>query len=321
MTGSNPAGGTGWARMAASLTASGALYENDAVLVSAHGIDGRAIELLDKGTVPYNNLLAAVTKAYLITRLLGKDYVAPNVVWVQGPGDISVGTFYASYKASLVQLQSDLDADIKAITGQAGAIVLVIDQVGWFSSGTTSPIPLAQLAAALENPTKIICAGPKYHHTYIDGVHVGSVGTADRGEEFDRSIEAGTAWKPLYPVSASRTGAVINVTFHVPEGSLALDTNTGQQSRKLRRRVEQTGKAAVTISSVAIASATELTVMLSEMPAGPGQKLKFAMPAATSAGAGPTTGPRSNIRDSATLVSDRGNPLYNMCCHSEVLIS
>lgn len=325
VAGGSPAGETGWARMAASLTEPGAVYENDAVLVSAHGIDGRAIALLDKGTVPYNNLLAGVQKAYIVSRLLGKDYLVPAVVWVQGEGDASTGTSGAAYKAALVQLQADLDADIKAITGQADDVVLMIDQLSAWTAvaggGATSPIPQAQLDAALENPTKIVCVGPKYSLTYSDGLHYDAESTADWGERVARAVVAGTSWKPLYPASASRVGAVVTASFDVPEGSLSLDTTLVSNPGNYGIEFEQTGGNSVTISSVAVASASTLEITLSDTPTGTDQKVKFGVTGTASSPAGPTTGPRTNIRDSAALVSEQGNPLYNWCCHSTVAIS
>ncbi|HEV7436277.1 MAG TPA: sialate O-acetylesterase, partial [Pseudorhizobium sp.] len=186
-------GETGWARMAAAVLAgANALSAAHAALVTAHGIGASSYNSLKKGTVPYTNLLVGVRRAFNASRLLGMAYRLPAVIFVQGEGN-AASTSATDYRANLEELQANLDADIKAITGQSEDVKLIIDQLSsWTRSGVaTSGVPIGQLDAAKANPTKIFLVGPKYALAYAsDGQHMTATGYARHAEEVARAWRA-----------------------------------------------------------------------------------------------------------------------------------
>lgn len=313
-------GETGWARMAAAVLAgTNALSAAHAALVTAHGIGASSYNSLKKGTVPYTNLLVGVRRAYNAARLLGMAYRLPAVIFVQGEGN-AASTSATDYRANLEELQTNLDADIKAITGQTEDVKLIIDQLSsWTRSGVaTSGVPIGQLEAAKANPTKIFLVGPKYALAYAsDGMHMVANGYARHAEEVARAwraIQAGAGYSPLRVSSAVRAGATITVATTGGSGNLVIDTT--QVPAKANSGVElfQTGGTPVTISSVAV-SGTDIIVTLSGDPGAATLQLGFGYTGTINASAGTANAPLTNIRDSSADASLYGGPLQKWLCH------
>jgi hypothetical protein len=84
----------------------------------------------------------------------------------------------------------------------------------------------------VDHPGDFVCTGPKYQYPYnLDSsnsyIHLTSAGYDMLGEKtgqiFFERVVAGNDWQPLQPVSASISGSVITVKFHVPVPPLAFD--------------------------------------------------------------------------------------------------
>jgi hypothetical protein len=127
-------------------------------------------------------------------------------------------------------------------------------------------------------------------------------------------------WRPLSPASATRSGAVITLRFHVPVAPLVFDTT--RVSDPGNYGFEYTDDSSPpAISSVAIEAPNIVRVTLAGTPTGANKKIRYAYTGTIDADAGPTTGARGNLRDSDGTISRSGNELFNWCVHFSMDVS
>lgn len=310
-------------QLAAQLNRTRGIPSNAGLLVSCHGRGGYAIAALSKGTLPYTNSITAVTNAKAEANRLGYGYRVPFVDWIQGENDANRAQ--GVYLAALLQLQTDYDTDIRAISGQPQTVPLLLDQISnWTMYSTaTSFVPLEQLQAALTYPTRFYCAGPKYWlQTNTDGIHLAAENSMRLGVMHERAAQAiidGHSWKPTHAVSATRSGAVVTLRFHTPSGPLTIDTvNVTDPGNLGIRYVDDSGVA--TIQSVRLIGNNTIEVTLSSVPAGANPYIGIADIGTVGAAGGPVTGPRACLRDSSTDLDGYGQPVYNWACHQRISV-
>lgn len=312
--------------LAAMLTAVGALAANEGILASVHARGSTVYLDLKKGTGPYANILSASRRARVIAELNGLDYDVRYVSWIHGETDRDKSE--AVYKGYLVELQADLTADLNAISGKSGDVILVCDQTSsWTASGqTTSEVPFAQLAAALESGGKILCVGPKYpfDHRSDDGIHLPGPSSRRLGCYHGRAVRehrAGRGWRPLRCAGVTRTGATIRLTMDIPTPPLVIDTAAVSNPGNYGITWSQVGGTTRTISNVAV-SGSEIVVTLTGDP-GAMTSGTIGIAAVGVAGAlgGPMSGARSNFRDSSTELDAGGVAMPNWACHQKIMIS
>lgn len=270
------------------------------VLAATVGIGGRPITDLNKGTRYYLNLLSAVQQAQVYALLSGLTFKTLRVYSIHGSSNAGNAEFYNNY----VQMQADLDADIRAITGQAETVVCIgCQSSAWGAQGQ----PLrdetmgVMLRAALDFPNRFICTGPTYSYPYFDRLHMNGPGTRANGEAMGRADlrkRAGVAQSCLYGASAQRAGTVVTVQMAGAEGALALDTSVVSDPGNFGIEFFQTGGNAVAITAVSVAGTT-MTVTLSAEPTGADPRIDFGLTTTRLAPGGPTTGPRTCLRDAA----------------------
>ncbi|QLJ16286.1 hypothetical protein H0H12_10315 [Pseudomonas putida] len=297
------------------------LPSNAGLLTSCHGRSGYAIAALSKGTLPYTNSITAVTNAKAEATRLGYGYRVPFVDWIQGENDANRGA--GGYLTALLQLQSDYDTDIRAISGQPQTVPLLLDQISnWTMYGLTSSfVPLEQLQAALTYPTRFYCAGPKYWlQTNTDGIHLTAENSMRLGAMHARAAQAiiaGSTWKPTHAVSATRSGAVVTLRFHTPSGPLAIDTvNVTDPGNLGIRYVDDSGVAS--IQGVRLLGNNTVEVTLSAVPSGANPYIGIADIGTAGSAGGPVTGPRACLRDSSPDLDAYGQPIYNWACHQRI---
>jgi len=291
------------------------------VLVSVHGVSGARYAQIKKGTAAYAQGMAQVAAARDLAKAAGKSYVVRAITTVHGETDHVMGT--ASYEANLLEWQADYEADIATATGQPRPIPLLETQMSsWTVLGsTTSTIPAAQLAAHVASAGKVVLVGPKYHLAYApDGLHLSNVGYRHMGEDYAkvyrRIVFEGKRWEPVRPRSISRTGASVTMMFHVPSPPLVIDTKlVSDPGNRGFEYVDGTGSPP-SIVNVEVTAPETVVVTLSAPPKVANGRIRYAYRGGkVNVSAGPTTGPRGNLRDSDGTVSRSGNPLYNWCVH------
>jgi len=129
------------------------------------------------------------------------------------------------------------------------------------------------------------------------------------------SVEAhqGKPFKPVHPVSINRNGAVVTCNFHVPVWPLVFDTTEVSNPGNFGFEYFSTAGTSVTINSVVMgADKSSVVITLAAATAG---FLGYACTGQVGVDAGPTTGARGNLRDSASYPSGYGHTLRNWCPH------
>ena len=137
-----------------------------------------------------------------------------------------------------------------------------------------------------------MCSGPKYQYQYYtDAVHLVTAGYEQNGEKYGQiyyeRIVLGNNWQPLQPISATRSGNVITVQFHVPVAPLVWDTtfqaphqNASEWVNGKGFEVYASSSAHVTINSVAISGDKVLITCASDP--GANCRVDYAMAASGS---------------------------------------
>jgi hypothetical protein len=196
----------------------------------------------------------------------------------------------------------------------------------FFSGGYDAvPAPFDLQAQAEANPTRIILVGPRYFLPYgesgvqFPGIHLTNEGYRRLGEYYGKVYKQvvvdGGAWSPLKPASITRSGAVITATFDVPVAPHVLDTALVSNPGNFGFEFHDDSGAPPAIASVATAGPATLTITLAATPTGGNKRLRYAYTGIIGNGAGPTSGPRGNLRDSDATVSPSGAALPNWCVH------
>ncbi len=296
------------------------LSELALVLVSDVAVDASGISGIKKPQGPYTNAIAQVTQGVLRAAELGLEYRLLGVCLVHGETDDALNT--ATYEADIVQLQSDFETDANAITGVTGDLPMYLCQQAWYGvneNSRTAPnfdyaTPLAMLAATQAHPTKFHLVGPRYNCDYADIAHLSAAARREHGERYARAVyrrhfnSDNTDFRPL---TAVRTGNVIDVVFQVPTPPLTWDFKSVQWQLNYGFEFYDTD-ASATVSSVAILSANTVRITLSGVPTGITQKVFYAATRAAARSAR-FAGGRGNLCDSESSPSQRGYKTMNFC--------
>lgn len=299
----------------------------EGAILSAHGIGGQPYSDLKRGTVPYSNMLAAMVRGAYLCWAAGLQYSAPYLVWNQGQANVAMTQ--AEYLACLYELQEDFTEDAIAITGQTGERIVVLSQMSSWTpyDVATSGVPLAQAQAAVDEPTRFISSGPEYMHETVDGIHLVPAASANLGARTGRAIaqhQAGTYAGTLRATAAVRTGASVVMAFNRPHGGDDIDLHTGIVSDPGMyglRWIDNGDGNAVTVSSVTVTGAMQITLTLSDTPTGTGGRIGIADTGTSGADAGPTTGPRSCIRSASADTDALGGAMDYYADHQIITVT
>ncbi len=216
--------------------------EPDRDYVTVHtvvGESGQGIVALQKQTGDTTGTTgrayaATLFEAEAITRLAqaaGKSYGIAAVVMTHGETDSGSST----YKDDLIQLMSDYNTDLAAITGQTQKIAMYLSQQHAYPNGADSagqrPVAnIVQWQLGVDHKGDFVCTGPQYQYpanSNNDGIHLSATGYQLIGEKtaeayYERTV-LGRDWQPLQPTSAVRSGRTITVHFNVPVPPLNWD--------------------------------------------------------------------------------------------------
>lgn len=197
------------------------------ILGTSPGYGSQTLAQLSKNTNWYARLIAQVQIAYDIATALNKKLVVQAFSWAQG--DLGTG-LTGTYAENLEQLRADIDADVKAITGQTQTVKCITWQAFLYTNGQAKQW-YEKYVGASETYPNIICSGATYH---LDNVAAGNLHfTAESqdwlgayfGIAYKRTIIDGQKFIPVKPVSASHNGNALWVKFNVPQKPLVWDTD------------------------------------------------------------------------------------------------
>jgi len=205
------------------------------------GENGQGMSVINKNAVE-NTTMGTTGRAYkaslfeatAIKRLAGEKSYGIGAIFLTH-GETDAGN--VNYENDMLQLWTDYNADLKAITGQTQSIPLFTSQQHGIYMYALGDAPrnidgstLLQWKAGVDHPGQIVCVGPKYQYPYAtDWLHLLPLGYELMGEKYAEAfyseVMLGQPWQPVQPLpeTATRSGRVITVDFHVPFPPLAWD--------------------------------------------------------------------------------------------------
>ena len=289
---------------------------------SVIGESGQGIATISKGAQDtgrtgraYAATLFEVRAIKRLAMAAGKTYGIGAIVMTHGEFDATSST----YENSVHQLWVDYNADLKAITGQTASIPMLMTQQhsAPMGAGSSSLSTLATWRLGADYPGDFVCVGPKYQYQYAsEGRHLTTHGYDRMGEKYGeiyfQRVVLGRPWQPLQPLSATKSGKLITVTFNVPVGAMNWDENIPPPHQSALKEwangrgfeVKNAGARAA-IDTVSIAGSTVVITLTADSPAAAatGWTVGYAMAQdEDGAMAGPTRGRRGQLRDSDPLV-------------------
>jgi|GEM_PF-2855451 len=270
---------------------------------------GRKLTELAKGTTPYNLFMEALETAVELAEAEDRDAVLRTVIFTQGEADSG----NTAWKAGMVQLHADMQADIQAITGQASGIRILLQQPVTF--GATVNV-LAQLALAEEHPDKFVLTHTPYNLPYCTAaqdpdlplLHLTSEGNLLKGEYEYKAMLQGEfgpgVWTGCRPkaITYDATARTVDIECHVPRPPLVIDPAWPSYGTGSITVTDGSGDVPFTLS---LLNPTTLRLTLGRAPTGT-RTVAYATRSYSYDSNGVRvagTGPCGPIHDSETMVS------------------
>lgn len=310
--------------------------ENDTVCFNRYS-SGANLEDLDSGSTQYIQTTDQATEAD--GDVGGGLYELNAIALLTGSSDVVNGITAASYLATLLRFQTDIQRDIQTATGQTTPVlVFTVQTSSWTTTDTTAVIPGAAWQGALSRPTRIFLVAPSYFVGYADNHHFNADGKLWMGQQIGKVMDATLLglmayadgvglprlnWLPLGPASVTASGSVVTVLVDVPcrryatprcsaTPPIVLDTTLVVAATNSGfRYIDTGGGTPPTISSVAIpacaAPATQCAINIT-MSAAPrdGSSIGYADYATGGDGCNSANGcpARGNVRDNDNTTAE-----------------
>lgn len=275
-----------------------------------NGLGSASILILAKGQPTFTAAMSQVAAAKTIADGLGKTFKFRAVSFVQGEADNAMSR--ADYALQIKKLASQYNEQGKRNAKQPDDVIFITSQV---TSNTLPNVALAQLDAAIEN-TLVYLSTPLYPFNFdVDGRHLVAESSkilgGYMGLVYKKVLFDGVNWKPLMPISHTQSGNDVTITFHVPEGSLVLDTTLIQAQTNYGFSACDSGGVDIPISSVTLVDTDKVKITTSS-PIPSGGWVNYAQVAQTAPIR--SLGGCGNLRDSqGDTLTYRSWPMHNWC--------
>ena len=295
--------------MALDLTA--LLGRDTLVCTFARGQGATPYAGISRGTPPYRQLLRAIGQACRESRRRRWRFVVPAVCWMHGETDMERRT-PGDYRQSLRQFAADINADVKAITGQEEPVSIVCYQTcqltmahHFVPTAYDCPelrVPQAQMLQLRDDPL-FWASTPVYPFTFAhEGIHLSAEGQQQVGHYAARAVTAivrgEQRQRGLLPTGVSRTDSTVTVTLSVPCPPLVADSVSVAPARCLGFSViSPEGR---DIARTATISGNSVVIGIdsrAQHRQGP-LSVRYAVCGEADT-TGPERGPRGNLHDSA----------------------
>lgn len=290
------------------------LPDDHKIIATTAGKGGTAISNLDKSSAWYSHVTDHVAKA---KEFVNGTYKVQVVGWLQGESDsFLTGLNKDQYKSKFIKLCSDMNKDIKAISGQSDDIDVLTYQLSTHARRTPK-ISTALLESALENDN-IHMVTPCYFLPFAgDTLHLSAVGYKWIGAYFGRAYKQRVFENRqpdfLRPVSAVSAGSTIIIKFDSPSGDVVLDVETLPKATDYGLKVVDSSGSEVVITSVS----TEGSNVIIELSSDKGVEVRYGYDYLAN-GLGIMNGGSGNIRDTtdeSITIDGVERKLWHWCPH------
>lgn len=295
--------------------------------IAANG--GTPYRGLHRGSSNYAELVRLVERAVQIAAADGKRIIVPGIIIQHG--EANNGDVTEEYARYLTQWRANIDADVRAITGQYEPVRALIPQCNRRASSVNSAAstPLSPLLADRMDPY-ICCVGPIYDvDADSTATHPLSYGYTKMGVRyayaaFDEWFDVG--YRPLRAIEAYwQTSTTFRIKYNRPvtvdDSGTIIDTTLDISSTRGFNFRDGSGSPP-SVSGVALVSGSTDTIELTLSGAYSGLYPRFHYATySTVASMGRVTGPRGCIRATAswgTANDDRESggtvPVHDWAC-------
>lgn len=190
-----------------------AAQSNFDVVVFNTAVDGSSIAEISKGTAIYQSMVDRVAISAQAANRIDTDVL--GLSFTQGIGDSL--TSDADYEASMIQYSNDVNADLRAITGQTRDIALFISQLTGTANGHRDK-GLVQLALSKSNPSRFIISNPIYMMNFYDAQHYDNQSSHITGlykaRAMYQTIFEGVPFVPNQSISTAQGGGFVDIVYN-----------------------------------------------------------------------------------------------------------
>lgn len=291
-------------------------------------VSDTAINTWDDGDVSANFDTLQTWWTNATDYLCGKiSTIRVYVVWHQGENDFPDN---ATWSTELGAIQDSFDTLIRARSCIENVEVkmLVQQESTWtdspFSTAQADLVTVRQYGAGVTDfPGRVYLIGPEYQVAYQTDSHPTNLGQQKLGRQNGRvlyTLDSTGTWDPLRMIDASVASNTVTVNFNVPNPPLSATCGDGSAGSDGvtdpgNRGFEWSDASARTITAVGTPTCDSMVgpttchiaITLSAAPGG-SRVLAVARTGTINNDAGPTTGARSCIHDSATTRAGVAEP-------------
>lgn len=287
--------------------------QDHVIFASTAGHGNYTIQQLSKGSEWYNTqFINHVAGA----KALNPDIALHVVNWAQG--EASVDSTQPVHYAALIQLQSDAETDIKAITGQTSPVLFFTYQHSTFIY--KKPAVALALLQACQTSEKFYFIAPTYAFPpAFDNIHLSEVGYkwlgAYYGRAYKQAIHDKIKPRAIMPKGATISGNTITVKLNVPHKPLVFDTINLASTRQGGFAVFD-GSNEIMLTDWYVQNGDEVVLELATTPTGT-VTVNYAIDYLASS-LQLFKGASGNLRDSCTdtcKVDGETKPMFYICPH------
>lgn len=298
------------------------------------GVGGIALADLQEGSQADANLIVAAADTKAAALANGWRYWGLVIYSRHGETDAA----NINYAPEMLTLRNSLNTRLKAVTGQAADVMIVMAQPSSFGDGLDAAV-LAMRTLHRDHPDKFFVSHPSYMLDFDinttgsaddDNVHLSARGYAMDGEYgykgVKRAIFAKTPGETFRMLSATIVNSTtIDVVWAVPVKPLVLDTVTVSERVGTVKGFEYTDDSGSppAISSVVVSAPNTTRITLAAPMVGGNRKVRYALKGHVASPRIASERPRGNLRDS-DLSRARFDPsviLYNWAIHDEFAVA
>jgi len=315
----------------------------EVVLPTSVGAGGSTLAEWLAGTTQFSNLLRVLERSAAHAAFLEIAW-EPYVTCSIGENDYVTYQANASgFQSNLIALQSAIQTAVQNIymanswTVPIYIPLIMIQPSSWTSSNynsgngyDTCAVAYVFPALARTYPHLFKLVGPGYYTgNYASGtppqkIHKTALGYKLDGQYNARTVQkirAAAATPGLYVTGVSNSGSTLTIATNATS-NLAIDTSVVSDPGQCGLRVLDVtaGNTNIGLSGIAVSGGT-ITATLASHVAGNTMMLGVGDYGVAPNDAGPTTGPRTTVRDSSSDVSSpdtNSTPMYNYLCHDQI---